>query len=151
MTSAPARPSSTTRPAGAGRGAGAVVSGFLTTAVLSVAMDAVMHATGVFPPWGRAMSDGLFAWATLYRVAFTVLGGFVTARLAPRRPMAHVLVLGGIGVVAATLGLVATWNAGPAFGPKWYPILLVVTALPCVWMGGVIAGRSAADAPVLTP
>lgn len=151
MTSTRARPSSAPRPAGAGRSAGAVAAGFLTTAVLSVAVDAVMHATGVFPPWGHAMSDGLFAWSTLYRAAFTVLGGFVTARLAPRRPMTHVLVLGGIGIVAATAGLVATWNAGPAFGPRWYPILLVVTALPCVWTGGVIAVRSAADAPVLTP
>jgi hypothetical protein len=30
------------------------------------------------------MSDGQFAWATVYRVAFTILGGYGTARLAPR-------------------------------------------------------------------
>lgn len=27
---------------------------------------------------------------------------------------------------------------GPEFGPKWYPILLVITALPCVWAGGML-------------
>jgi len=63
------------------------------------------------------MSNGLFVWATVYRVAFTVLGGLVTARLAPRKPMMHV----------------------PEFGPK---CSLIVTALPCVWAGGLLAGAS---------
>jgi hypothetical protein len=45
-----------------------------------------------------------------------------------------------VGLVAATIGLVATWNSGPELGPKWYPILLVVTALPCVWLGGRMYG-----------
>lgn len=116
----------------------AVVAGFLVTAALSIATDMALHATGVFPPWGEPMSGGLFVWATIYRVVYTVLGGYVTASLAPRRPMAHVLVLGTIGIVAATVGAAATWNAGPAFGPKWYPLLLVATALPCVWAGGAL-------------
>jgi hypothetical protein len=122
-----------------GRSALAVVAGFLATAILSVATDAVMHATGIFPPPGQPMSDGLFVWATAYRVVFTVLGGYVTARLASSKPMTYVLVLGIIGIVAATAGTIATWNLGPEYGPKWYPILLVVTALPCVWAGGVLA------------
>jgi peptidoglycan/LPS O-acetylase OafA/YrhL len=127
------------------RSIGAVVAGFLVTALLSVATDAVMHAMAVFPPVGQVMSDGLFAWAATYRVAYTVLGGYVTASLAPRRPLSHVMVLGAIGVLAATAGAVATWNAGPAFGPRWYPILLVVTALPCVWAGGMLRERQSAS------
>jgi hypothetical protein len=121
-----------------GRSVGAVVAGFLCTALLSVGTDAFMHARGIFPPSGQAMSDGLFAWAATYRLVFTVLGGYVTAALAPRRPMSHVLILGAIGALAATAGAVATWDAGPEFGPRWYPILLLVTALPCVWAGGVL-------------
>jgi hypothetical protein len=31
---------------------------------------------------------------------------------------------------------VGTWNSGPEFGPKWYPLALVVVALPCAWLGG---------------
>ena len=123
------------------RSVGAVVAGVLVTALLSVATDAVMHATGVFPPFGEPMTDSLFVWALAYRLLCTVLGGWVTAALAPSRPMAHVVVLGTIGVVAATAGAVATWNAGPAFGPKWYPVLLIVTALPCVWAGGMLRRR----------
>ena len=73
--------------------------------------------------------------------AFTVLGGYMTAALAPRAPMIHVVILGTIGALAATAGAVSTWNAGPEFGPHWYPVLLVVTALPCVWAGGVLRMR----------
>jgi peptidoglycan/LPS O-acetylase OafA/YrhL len=119
-----------------GRSIAALTAGFVVTAVLSLGTDVVMHGTGVYPGWGEPMSDGLFAWATLYRVAFTILGGWVTARLAPARPMAHVVWLGMIGTAAATVGAMATWNAGPAFGPHWYPVTLVLTALPCVWTGG---------------
>ncbi len=119
---------------GRGRSIGAVLAGFLVTAGLSLATDAVMHATGVFPGWGQPMSDGLFVWATAYRVVFTVIGGYVTARLAPPRAMSHVLALGIIGSIAAAIGVVATWNAG--LGPRWYPLLILVTAMPCVWAGG---------------
>ena len=65
----------------------AIAAGFVTTAVLSVGADVFMQATGVFPSWGEAMSGGLFAWATAYRVVFTILAGFVTSRLSPERPM----------------------------------------------------------------
>jgi hypothetical protein len=55
--------------------------------------------------------------------------------------MAHVMALGAIGFLAATAGLIATRNPGPALGPRWHPILLVVTALPCVWLGGLLRTR----------
>jgi hypothetical protein len=50
--------------------------------------------------------------------------------------MGHALVLGVIGVVISAIGAAATWNRGPAFGPHWYPLLLVVVAMPCAWIGG---------------
>jgi hypothetical protein len=116
------------------RSALAVAAGFAVTAGLSLATDAVLHGTGVFPGWGEPMSDRLFAVATVYRCAFTVLGGYVTARLAPARPMRHVMVLAAVGALVAIAGLAATWDAG--LGPRWYPVLLVLTAVPCVWAGG---------------
>lgn len=130
-----------------GRSIAAVVAGFVVTAVLSLGMDLVMHATGVFPPWGEPMPSGLFAWATVYRLAFTIFGGYLTAVLAPYRPMVHALILGSIGLVAATAGAIATWDKGPAFGPKWYPVLLVVTAIPCTWIGGLVARSRQRKAP----
>lgn len=116
----------------------AVVAGFLVTAILSLGTDSVLHATGVYPPWLQPMSDSLFVLATSYRIVFTILGSYITARLAPSSPFRHALILGGIGFLAATAGAAATWNAEPALGPKWYPIMLVVTAIPCCWLGGKI-------------
>jgi peptidoglycan/LPS O-acetylase OafA/YrhL len=125
------------------RSVGAIVAGFFATFVLSIATDLALHAAGVFPPWGQPMSDGLFVLATTYRIIYTLAGGYITARLAPGRPMGHALALGIIGSFAAIAGTVATWDKGPEFGPKWYPLALVVTALPCVWLGGKLAQRTA--------
>jgi hypothetical protein len=82
------------------------------------------------------MSDALFVLATAYRTVYAVTGSYLTARLAPNRPMQHALLGGVIGLVLATVGAVATWNQGPEFGPHWYPLALVATALPCAWAGG---------------
>jgi len=122
------------------RTAGALLAGFGVIVVLSIATDAVLHGTHVFAPEGQPMATGLWALALAYRCAYAVLGCAVTARLAPDRPMWHALVLGGIGVVLSTLGTVATWDKGPGFGPRWYPLSLIVTALPCAWLGGRLAG-----------
>jgi len=122
---------------------GAVLAGFLATFILSIATDLVLHAVGVFPPWGQPMSNALFLLATAYRILFTVAGGYITARLAPDRPMAHVLTLAIVGLLAAGARTMATWNQGPEFGPKWYPLALIATALPCVWAGGKLAQSAA--------
>ena len=121
-----------------GRSIGAVLAGFAVTAAVSLGTDAVLHGTGVFPPWGEPMSDTRFMLATVYRLVYTILGGYLTARLAPDRPMAHALTLGAVGLVVSTTGAVATWNRGPEFGPAWFPIMLVVTAIPFTWAGGKI-------------
>lgn len=117
------------------RGIGAIVAGFFTVFLLSLGTDMILHAAGVFPGWTQPMSDAQFALALAYRAAFTVLGGYVTARLSPENPMRHVLILGLIGTLSAVVGLIGTWNL-PEMGPRWYPIALVAIALPGVWMGG---------------
>lgn len=114
----------------------AVFVGFAAVAALSLGVDMLLHLTGVFPVWGKVMSDSMFGLATAYRTAFAIWGSYLAARLAPNRPMAHALWLGGVGSIVATAGAAATWSAGPEFGPRWYPVALVVTALPCAWLGG---------------
>jgi surface polysaccharide O-acyltransferase-like enzyme len=116
----------------------AIVAGFLVIVVLSVGTDVVMHATGIYPPWFQYMPDSLFLLATAYRVVYSVLGCYITARLAPDNPMRHALILGAIGVVLSIVGAIGTWNQGPEFGPKWYPLTLIVMSLPLAWLGGKI-------------
>src|SRR5712671_6505431 len=119
-----------------GRSILAVVAGVVAIFAVSTATDVVLHATGVFPPWGQPMSEGLFALATAYRVVYGIACSYLVARLAPDRPMRHALLFGAVGVVISAAGAVATWRLGPEFGPKWYPLALVATSLPCAWAGG---------------
>ena len=118
------------------RSIGAVFAGLLFIVILSLLTDVVMHATGVYPPWFQYMPDSLFLLATAYRVVYSVVGSYLTARLAPQRAMLHALILGVVGVVLSLAGALSTWNKGPEFGPKWYPITLIAIAIPLAWVGG---------------
>jgi hypothetical protein len=44
------------------------------------------------------------------------------------------MILGYVGIVLGLVGVVATWNLG--LGPRWYPLSLVVLAVPQCWAGG---------------
>ena len=120
-----------------GRSVAAVLLGFIAVVVLSLGTDQVLHSLGVYPPWGQPMwdaGDNLLAFA--YRSVYTVAGGYIAARLAPRNPMRHVLALGALGFLVAFAGAIAT--VPMELGPDWYPIALVLTAVPLVWLGGVL-------------
>jgi drug/metabolite transporter (DMT)-like permease len=119
-----------------GRSIAALFVGFVAVVVLSIGTDLVLHKSGIFLPPGQPMSNALFALATVYRTVYAILGSYITARLAPNRPMGHALLGGVVGLVLSTVGTVATWNRGAEFGPHWYPISLIITALPCAWVGG---------------
>lgn len=117
---------------------GAILAGFVVVIIITIATDEILHRIGVFPPWGASMVgfDGALVLATVYRTIYGVAGSYITARLAPDRPMGHALVGAAIGLVLSTAGAAATWNRGPAFGPHWYPLALIVLALPTAWVGG---------------
>src|SRR5215510_11132783 len=132
--------SETKRPRRTWRSIGAVLAGFLVIVIISIATDMVMQGSGVVPPLGAPMSDSLFLLATAYRIVISVAGCYITARLAPDRPMRHAIALGVVGVVASAAGAAATWNRGPAFGPHWYPLALIALAMPCAWLGGKLYG-----------
>jgi hypothetical protein len=55
--------------------------------------------------------------------------------------MLHALAGGAVGLALSMVGAGVTWNRGPDFGPHWYPLALVATALPCAWVGGKLRGR----------
>lgn len=113
----------------------AVLAGFLTVAVLSTAIDAALEHWGVLPAPGQRMPQpGLNLLALSYRLAVTVLGGYVTAWIAPSAKLRHAVVLGLIGTAAAIAGCIIMIPKD--YGPAWYPIALAVTALPCCWLGG---------------
>lgn len=123
-----------------GKSVAAVLAGLVAIVVTHTGSDAILHAVSVYPPAGQVMSDALFALALGYRLLFSVLGCGLTARLAPGRPLRHALLLGGIGTLGSLAGLLATLRSGSELGPVWYPLALVLTALPCAWLGAQLLG-----------
>jgi hypothetical protein len=95
--------------------------------------------------WGvdAAVGQPVDAKALLTRLAYTAaleaLGGYITARLAIRRPTLHAVVLGAL-MVAATLPItIATWATTPA----WYAIWALLLILPMTIFGAFIHERLA--------
>ena len=112
---------------------GAIIAGFAALLILSMITDSVLQKTGVMktepfdenPVW-------LIAIIILYRTIFSTFGCYLTARLAPNKPMKHAIILGIIGVVLTIVGLIVMWD----IPPRWYPISLIVLTLPAAWLGG---------------
>lgn len=116
----------------------AIIAGFLVVAILSTVTDSILEAVGVFPPpTGGLFITWMLVLALAYRCVYTVLGGWVTAKLAPQNPKKHVLILATIGTIAAIVGTVVGWN----LSQHWYPIALVITALPCCLLGGKLYSK----------
>jgi hypothetical protein len=114
----------------------AVLAGFITVFVLSVVTDAVLHAAHVYPE-GPLFNTWLLLLAFGYRSVFTVLGGYVTAKLAPQKPVKHAIILGVVGTIAGAAGTIAGWD----LSSHWYPIALTVTAIPFTWLGAKLYER----------
>lgn len=127
----------------------AVIVGMVVAYILTRVTDSVLHKVGFFPPVGDWISTKPLAVAAAYRSVFVIFGSYVVALLAPRNPMRHALISGAIGVIPTVIGTFITWNLG--LGAHWYPLALIVAALPCAWVGGklrIMQLRPAASAAV---
>ena len=121
----------------------AVAAGFVLALFLSRSVDVLLERTGVFPTVAQQQADGFgVLWmnvvALCYRMAFGVLGGYVTAAIAPNRPARHVHILGLIATAVAAIANVAVART-PATAtvlPAWFSVALVLIAYPTAWLGG---------------
>ena len=119
-----------------GRSVWAIVAGFLVVVILSLGTDVALRKLGIYPALGQRMEDRLLVWATAYRTLYGILGSYLTARLAPNRPMGHALLGAAMGMIMGAAAAVGTWNKD--LGPHWYPLALVVEGIPCAWIGAKI-------------
>jgi hypothetical protein len=103
--------------------------------VLSLGTDTLLERT-VLPGLAQSQAS-IWVWmvVTFYRAVYSVAGAWLAAWLAPDYPMGHALTLGVIGLVLSSLGAMIMWGTGP----NWYPIALIVIAIPSAWAGGKIA------------
>ena len=112
---------------------GAIVAGILVALILSIGTDYLvekLRSTGTANPGD--FSDSLLVVALIYRCIYGIAGAYVTALLAPAKPMLHVVILGSLGLLVSILGTILMWSEGS----HWYPLMLVITALPTAWAGG---------------
>jgi hypothetical protein len=119
-----------------GKSIGALVAGFVVNVVLSLGTDMGLHAAGVMPALSQRWSDPQLLIAATYRTLYAVFTSYLVARLAPRRPLAHAMIGGAIGLALSAAAAVATWNQD--MGPHWYTLSLVAGALPTAWLGGTL-------------
>jgi hypothetical protein len=122
------------------KGIGAILAGMVFIGVFHAGTDFVLEKLGIFTqPSEGFHTPWMVVTATVYRCIFTVIGGYITAALAPNPPMRYVMILGLIGLLLSTLGAIVTIPMKIA--PAWYPIALAVTAFPCTWLGGALHRR----------
>jgi hypothetical protein len=112
------------------RSIGAVAAGYLifgSSAVLLFQLSGQ-------PPHGPApvgFKIGSIVWGGV----FALVAGWLTARLAARRPATHAAVLAAVVALGATISLLT------ASGAKWSQVAALAVMAPCAWLGGM-ASRS---------
>jgi hypothetical protein len=118
------------------RSIGAVAAGLLTIVLLCVLTDALLVTMHLLPspdahhPYALVSLGVVIFYCTVY----TLVGGYVTARLAPTRPVAHAVVLGMLGMALSTLGTMHSWQIGNG----WNAITLVAEGIPLCWLGALV-------------
>ena len=104
--------------------------------ILSIVTDFILERRGLMP---RPLDHTYAIIATFYRTVYGALGAYVTARLAPQKPLKHALIGAAIGMAVGIVGVVVDLTHQPPLGPHWYPIALVVLSLPQAWLGAKLA------------
>lgn len=115
---------------------GAVLAGLIFIGVTHTTIDAILESIGVLPKGHLNVSAQRILFVIFYRAVFSLAGCYLTAKLAPKDPMKHSLILGGIGTVLSAVGAIATANMN--IGPAWYAWSLAIIALPIAWLAGKI-------------
>lgn len=123
----------------------AVVVGFVLTAALNLGANYLLAAVmpDAVPANGPVTNPATLVLICLYVAVFGVLGCYVTARLAPSRPMVHALVLGAIALAMSIPVTMQNWADAPA----WFNVYNLLAVMPYAWLGGWLRERELARAP----
>lgn len=116
---------------------GAILAGLIFIVITHTATDALLEKAGVLPKDNLFVGTGLILLVIGYRSVFSFIGCYLTAKLAPRKPMKHALILGLIGLVLSSVGAIVAADLGPA----WYGWTLAVISLPLAWLGAKLYER----------
>ncbi len=129
------------------RSPAAIFAGIAVNVVLSLALDGIFQGLGVLPAAGQPMSDYLHLLPFSYRVGIALFGFYVTARLAPSRPLLHALTLAAIAFALTLASTVAAWSKLGAVEPQWLQLAMLTLLFPMAWLGLRLAKCSTNPAP----
>jgi hypothetical protein len=111
----------------------AIIAGFALGAILSIGTDFLLDKLGIMSMENfKQNSITIILLVILYRFTFNVIGCYLTAKMAPNKPMTHVIIIGIIGTVLSFLGSFAMWDKAVPF----YNITIILIALPSALLGG---------------
>jgi hypothetical protein len=116
----------------------AVLAGLVFIFLTHTGTDLILEHYEILTPPGKGFPNtGMLVGALCYRFVFSVVGCYITALLAPGRPMLHSLILGAIGVVLCIAGIFAA--IAMKLPDMWYPVALLLVTPLCAWLGGKLA------------
>lgn len=118
----------------------ALVAGFTAVVLINLAAGRLLNAAlpGSLDPEGlplTTLAQGLYL-PVLFMAGMA--GAFLVVFGAPRKPVAHALVFGGL----ALLGDVIVVRDYAAVWAAWFSVLVVATVPPQVWLGGMLGMRA---------
>jgi hypothetical protein len=102
----------------------AVAAGFFAVMVLGAAADIVL----------AQASPTLFV-KLAYETLFALLAGYITARIAVRKPFVHVLAMAIVVLIGRAVIATATWDVLPT----WFNIGVLVLIIPAALIGAKLS------------
>lgn len=111
----------------------AIIIGIVVGALLSVLTDFFMDTAGVIDADNFKQTPvAILCVIIAYRFLFNVIGSYITASIAPQKPMAHSIVLGLIGLGVSIAGFFLMADEATLF----YNLGITLISFPSAWVGG---------------
>jgi hypothetical protein len=114
-----------------------VAAGFFTVMVLGAAADVVLAqvSPNAFDAQGHAHAESTLFIKLAYETLFALLAGYITARIAVRKPFVHVLVMATVVLVGRAFIAIATWDVLPL----WFSLGVLVLIIPAALVGAKLS------------
>lgn len=113
----------------------AVIAGYATMAAVVIALTVLIKRKA--PQWmaSQGKSNATYIYTNLlYSFGAAMIGGFVTAVIAPRSPLAHV---GVLAALICVLAIVSALQSGDK-QPRWYQLALAIIGPLGALFGGLV-------------
>jgi hypothetical protein len=114
----------------------AVAAGFAGTNIISLLADtaSLKLAPQAFDERSRPLDPQGLLLVLAGTVLAGVVGGYVTARMATQRHLAHAAALGVVQLIFALVASLLSWDSAPA----WFHLATLVLVVPAALLGGKI-------------